>query len=96
VPTQVRAYAASANPTEKALVSTELTNFVHKGLTGEINIETFNLHVKQYYIIVRRKPSANRPTDEDTLEMLRNIMNKNANCPSSTSSCTRATSSARS
>ena len=71
------AYAASANPTEKALVTTELTNFVHKGLIGEINIETFNLHLKEYYIIVRRKPSANRPTDEDTLEMLRNIVNKN-------------------
>jgi hypothetical protein len=26
---------------------------------------------------VRRKPSANRPKDEDTLEMLRNIMNRN-------------------
>ena len=71
------AYAASANATEKALVTTELTNFVYKGLTGEINIETFNNHLKEYYIIVRRKPSANRPTDEDTLEMLRNIMNKN-------------------
>ena len=71
------AYAASANPTEKALVTTELTNFVYKGLTGEINIETFNLHLKEYNIIVRRKPSANRPKEEDTLEMLRNIMNKN-------------------
>ena len=71
------AYAASANATEKALVTTELTNFVYKGLTGEINIETFNNHLKEYNIIVRRKPSANRPKEEETLEMLRNIMNKN-------------------
>ena len=71
------AYAASANATEKALVTTELTNFVYKGLTGEINIETFNNHLKEYNIIVRRKPSASRPKEEETLEMLRNIMNKN-------------------
>ena len=69
-------YGNTATATDRALVSSELANFITKGLAGELVLKSFNSHYKEYQRLVRQKPPATRPSAEDTCEYLRNIMHK--------------------
>ena len=72
-------YANTASDTDKTLVTTELGNFLTKGYTGELDLAGFNAHYKLYNKLVQRKPQGTRPSENETMEMLKGIMHKDPN-----------------
>ena len=73
---QAKREAQKATPQDRTLVSSKLTKFIAKGLSGDLSLESFNAHYKEYNKLVRNKPPATRPSDEETMEMLISIVHK--------------------
>ena len=64
--------ARKAKPRDVALVEGDLTNHIQTGILGEINLENFNLFMRQFDRLHRLAP--NKKTDGQQISMISTIM----------------------
>eukprot|EP00966_Prymnesium_polylepis_P156870 3624814-Prymnesium_polylepis.1 len=72
----LKSEARKATAQDRTLISSKLTKFISKGLQGDLTLVSFNVHFKEYNKLVRNKPPATRPSEEETMEMLIAIMHR--------------------
>ena len=61
-----------ATPQDLTLVTNQLNQFIVKGFTGDLKLETFNSHYKAFGVVLRNVPPDRRNADDSYIIMMLN------------------------